>query len=149
MSLESRIQKLEKDAQIDVPSNARLYDGDGIHVDAVIVKMPGAQTYGEALLADGSARPIAPAPIWTLEGIIRRVATRTRERKEDTEKSHTSIELPEGVLFLRVGGRECFYEIVNRAQRRRQAGGDNVTVMAADLCFRGLPGGHSNRKCTY
>lgn len=119
MNLQRRVENLEQSAQIDVPAGAKLYDGDGAQVDATVTRMPGMQAYGEAQMADGTVRPIAPVPTWTLEGIIRRVATRTREKKEDTGKSHTSIELPEGVLFLRVGGRECFYEIVNRAQRRK------------------------------
>lgn len=127
MNLQNRIEKLEKDSQIDVPAGAKLYDGDGVQVDATIIKIPGTQAYGEAQMADGTVRPIAPVPTWTLEGIIRRASDRRRtmgETKEKTEKFQAR-ELPAEILFLRVDGRGGIYEIINRAQRRKQAGENN------------------------
>lgn len=119
VNLQSRIEKIEKDTQITIPPGAKLYDADGIVVDAEIVRMPG-RSYGEAQMADGTVRPIAPFVKITLEDVIRRARElrRNGEWKEKTKESHARTEMPADILFLRVDGSEGFYEIVNRARKR-------------------------------
>ena len=121
MNLQKRIERLEKDAQISIPAGARLYNTDGVQVDATVTRMPTKYGYGEAERASGQVVPVAPTRTLTLEDIIRRATEQCRgngEKKETREESDASMELAEGILFLRVDGREGFCEIMNRAQRR-------------------------------
>ena len=126
VNLETRIQRLEKGAQVDVPAGARLYNTDGVQVDAIVTRMPAKESYGEAMLPMGAVVKIAPTR--TLGDVI--WAARHRKGKEETEESDASIKLLEGILFLRVAGGKSFYEYVNRAQKRKKRGVDSEPTEA-------------------
>ena len=58
MGLNTRLKRLEKQAQSRLPSKWSLFDGNSKRVDAEILQMPEPTGIGMALLPDGSKVPI-------------------------------------------------------------------------------------------
>jgi hypothetical protein len=118
VSIERRIEKLEENANIKPPAGARLYNVDGVQVDAKITVMPTRYEPGAAMLQSGEVVQIAPTPF--LEDLARRARVRVGEEKP--AESHTRKELRADILFLRIDGCEGVVERMYRGQARRRGG---------------------------
>lgn len=58
MNLRSRLTQLEKVFHEQSASDFALFNGEGVEVEAKIVRMPEADRYGIALMQDGTRMPV-------------------------------------------------------------------------------------------